>query len=277
MPAPRTLYLTTTDSINLRCLAWDHVEPKAVVALVHGMGEHCGRYGHVADYLNQQGFALLAYDQRGHGESGGPRGYTPSLEALLDDLALFLKKVEKEYPNTPIVLYGHSMGGNVVLNYSLRRKANIAGLIVSSPWIDLAFAPPAWKVNAARWLKMLLPKLSMPNDLNVNDLSRDPQVVSAYQKDPLVHDRITPCMGYELMQAANWLQNFDGEMPVRTLLFHGTADKITSHPASKAFAARVSGAITFVEYEGFYHETHNEPEKAQVLERIGAWLKNGGA
>lgn len=273
MPTPRTLYLTTTDNVNLRCLAWDHVDPQAVIALVHGMGEHCGRYGHVADYLNQQGYAVLAYDQRGHGESGGSRGHSPSFEALLDDLALFLKKVEKEYPKTPIVLYGHSMGANVALNYTLRRKAAIAGLIVSSPWINLAFSPPAWKVSAARWLKMVLPKLSMLNELDVNALSRDPQVVSAYVKDPLVHNRITPSMGYEMMQAATWLQNFAGEMPVPTLLFHGAADKITSHPDSKAFAARVAGPITFVEYPGLYHETHNEPEKAQVLERIDEWLK----
>lgn len=273
MPAPRTLYLTTSDGLNLRCLSWDHVEPKAVIALVHGMGEHCGRYGHVADYFTQQDYALMAYDQRGHGESGGPRGHCPNLEALLDDLALFLRKVEKEYPGTPIVLYGHSMGGNVVLNYTLKRKAAIAGLIVSSPWIDLAFAPPAWKVSVARWLKLFLPKLTLSNDLDVSHLSHDPQVVSAYQKDPLVHNKITPTMGYELMQAAQGLQTFAGEMPVPTLLFHGTADKITSYPASKAFAARVSGPLSFTEFEGFYHETHNEPEKAQVLERIGAWLK----
>jgi alpha-beta hydrolase superfamily lysophospholipase len=113
----------------------------------------------------------------------------------------------------------------------------------------------------------------MPNDLDVNHLSRDPQVVSAYQKDPLVHNKITPSMGHELMEAAKGLQTFAGEMPVSTLLFHGTADKITSHPASKAFAARVRGPLSFTEFEGFYHETHNEPEKAQVLERIGAWLK----
>ncbi|MBK9489391.1 MAG: alpha/beta hydrolase [Haliscomenobacter sp.] len=91
MPAPRTLYLNTTDNINLRCLVWDHVEPRAVIAIVHGIGEHCGRYNHVAEYFNQQGYAVMAYDHRGHGESGGPRGHAPNLESLLDDLALFLR------------------------------------------------------------------------------------------------------------------------------------------------------------------------------------------
>ncbi|AEE49462.1 alpha/beta hydrolase [Haliscomenobacter hydrossis] len=272
MPAPRTLYLNTSDNVNLRCLVWDHVEPRAVIALVHGMGEHCARYTHVADYFNQQGYALMAYDQRGHGESGGPRGHSPSFDALLDDLALFLRKVEKEYPNTPIVLYGHSMGGNVVLNYTLRRKPAIRGLVASSPWIELAFAPPAWKVSAGRWLKVLIPKLSMLNELDIKFISRDPQVVAAYQKDPLVHTRITPSMGYEMMQAASWLNTFVGEMPVPTLLFHGTEDGLTSHLASRAFAQRVQGPLTFVEYQGLYHETHNEPEKAEVLARINAWL-----
>lgn len=272
MPAPRTLYLTASDGINLHYLAWDHVEPKAVIALVHGMGEHCARYAHVAEYFNQQGYAVLAYDQRGHGESGGPRGHALSLEVLLDDLALFLRQVEKEYPAKPIILYGHSMGGNVALNYTLRKKAAISSLVLSSPWIDLAFAPPGWKVSAAQWLKYLLPKLPMSNELDFRALSRDPEVVAAAQKDPLVHNRITPSMGHELMQAASWLNAFTGEMPVPTLIFHGTADRLTSHQASKAFAERVGGPITFVGFEGLYHETHNEPEQDQVLHQINTWL-----
>lgn len=273
MLTPRTIYLTTSDNINLRSLIWDHVDPKAVIALVHGMGEHCGRYAHVADFFVQHGYALMAYDQRGHGESGGPRGHSPNLESLLDDLALFLRKVEKEYPGKPVVFYGHSMGGNVSLSYVLRRKANISGLVLSSPWIDLAFAPPAWKITAARWLKTLLPKLSMTNELDTKKLSHDPQVVEAYEKDSLVHDKITPSMGAELMESASWLNAFAGEMPVPTLLFHGTADGITSYPASKAFATRVSGPLTFVEFEGLYHETHNEPEQGVVMERTLEWIK----
>lgn len=273
MPAPRTLYLNTSDNVNLRCLVWDHVEPRAVIAIVHGIGEHCGRYNHVAEYFNQQGYAVMAYDHRGHGESGGPRGHAPNLESLLDDLALFLRKVEKEYLDKPIILYGHSMGGNVVLNYVLRKKTSIRGLILSSPFIDLAFTPPAWKVKAAGVLKHLLPKLSLTNEIDSTLISRDPEVVTAYQKDPLVHNRITPGLLHGVLQGASWLRAYSGEMPVPTLLFHGTADGLTSHPASKAFAQQVKGPLTFVEYPGLYHEAHNEPEKAGVLARINTWLE----
>jgi len=273
MLTPRTIYLTTSDNINLRSLIWDHVDPRAVIVIVHGIGEHCGRYNHVAEYFNQQGYAVMAYDHRGHGESGGPRGHAPNLEVLLDDLALFLRKAEKEYQGKPIVLYGHSMGGNIVLNYILRKTTTIHGLILSSPFIDLAFTPPAWKVKAAGVLKNLLPKLSLTNEIDSNLISRDPEVVTAYQKDPLVHNRITPSLLHGVLEGASWLRAYRGEMPVPTLLFHGTADGLTSHPASKAFAQQVTGPLTFVEYPGLYHEAHNEPEKAEVLERILTWIK----
>jgi alpha-beta hydrolase superfamily lysophospholipase len=219
----------------------------------------------VADFYNQHGFEVWAYDQRGHGQSGGPRGHTPSLDALLDDLTMVIRQVKANAPNTPLLLRGHSMGGNVVLNYATRRPFEAQALIATGPWIQLAFAPPAWKVKAAKWLNALMPGLTLKNDLDVTKLCTDPAVVKAYVADPLVHDRISASMGYHLMEAANVLNQWQGEMPSPTLIMHGAADQITSCPASKAFAARNTNKVQFKAWEGLYHEIHNETAQLEVL------------
>jgi alpha-beta hydrolase superfamily lysophospholipase len=258
---------------NLFVSHWHLTEPTAVIALVHGHGEHIGRFSHVAEWFQARNIALIGFDQQGYGQSDGKRGHGASLEVYLDDIALLLKQTKLLYPETPIYLYGHSMGGNFVLNYLLRRKPAIKGLIATSPWIRTAFEPPRMKIWAGRLMKSIYPKLTLPTDLDTKHLSKDPNVVKAYNNDSLVHGFLSAAAGIEIIDAAAWLNAYQGEVTVPTLLIHGSEDKIISPQASKEFADRLTGNIEHKEFEGLYHETHNEPEKEEVFETIYNWMK----
>lgn len=259
---------------DLYAVHWAVNEPIAVIALVHGQGEHIGRYPHLAAWYNARKVAVIGFDQQGYGRSEGGRGHADNLEVLLDDIGLLLEKTRAAYPHTPLFLYGHSMGGNLVLNYTLRREAAFSGLIATSPWIRLAFEAPTLKVLAGKVLRRFMPALSLPTGLAAHFISRDPVVVSAYKNDPLVHSRLSAAAGISLMEAAAWLNAYSGPMPVRTLLQHGTGDRIISPAATREFAQRVTGDVMHVEWPGGYHELHNEPEKLAFFERTLLWMRD---
>ena len=262
----------SADGLQLVGRSWEPAgEPRAVVCLVHGLGEHCGRYQHVAAALNEAGFAVLACDQRGHGRSAGKRGVIPSYDALMDDIGLLLEQASQRYPGKPRFLYGHSLGGNEVINYALRRKPALAGVVATSPGLRTAFKPPAAQLAVGRLMNKLWPAFTMPNGLELAAISRDPAVVEAYQQDPLVHDRLSARLGMELLESGEWAIAHAGEFPVPLLLMHGTADRLTSYEASQEFASKAPNC-TLKLWDGLYHETHNEPEKDAVIAYIVAWV-----
>lgn len=246
--------------------------PRAAVCLVHGYGEHSGRYAHVAANLNRAGYALFGFDLRGHGKSHGQRGHTPSFDHLLDDITLFLDESVKRIPGKPLFLYGHSMGGNLVLNYALRRKPQLAGVIATSSWLRLTTAPPPALIGLGRVMNRVMPTYTQAANVDARGLSHDPEVVQAYQNDPLVHGRISARLSIGLIDAGVWALEHAGEFPLPLLLAHGTADPLVSFEASREFANRVKSDVTFKAWEGLYHETHNEPEKEQVLDFMVGWL-----
>jgi len=263
---------TSTDGMPLVGRCWEPTgEPRAVVCLVHGLGEHCGRYAHVAAALNDAGYAVLACDQRGHGRSGGKRGFTPSYEALMNDIGLLLGQAEQRFPGKPRFLYGHSLGGNEVINYALRRRPDLAGVVSASPGLRTAFKPPALQLATGRLMNRLWPAFTMSNGLELAALSRDPAVIAAYQADPLVHDRLSARLGMGLLESGEWAIAHAAEFPLPLLLMHGTADRLTSHQASQQFAAKAP-TCTLKLWEGLYHETHNEPEKGEVIGFVVGWL-----
>ena len=263
----------TSDGIEIYGQCWLCEEkPKAVVCIVHGMGEHSGRYAHVAEFLVKSGYSVLAYDQRGHGKSGGKRGHTPSYDLLLDGVEDVLKQAEKIHPGKQKFIYGHSMGGNVVLNFALRRKPGISGVIASSPWLKLAFEPPKLELALARFANNIFPAFTQHTKLDTSALSRDKQVVKDYENDPLVHDLISARFFLQTHEAASWALLHVGEWRLPLLLFHGTADRIISPEGSNEFADKVKGNLTFRLWDGFYHECHNEPEKKDVMGYICSWL-----
>jgi alpha-beta hydrolase superfamily lysophospholipase len=266
--------LKSKDGLSLVGLEWKPtVAVRGVVCLVHGIGEHVGRYPHVAQAFNQAGYVMRGFDHRGHGRSEGQRGFTPSYDTLLDDIEAHLASAAAAYPGRPLFLYGHSLGGNLVLNCALRRKPRLAGVITSAPQLRLAFAPPAWKTTLGRLMLNMWPGLSMPNGLDVNNLSHDEAVVRAYQQDPLVHDRVTPALGIGLIDTGAWLLEHASEFALPLLIFHGSQDRLTSPDASREFASRVHGDCTLKIWDGLYHETHNEPQQAEVIAFMVRWVQ----
>lgn len=252
---------------------WELESPKAVVCLVHGLGEHIGRYEHVAKFFSAKNIATIGFDHQGHGRSEGKRGHSQGLDSMLDDVDLLLKKAAEKYPNTPTFLYGHSMGGNVVMNYALRRKPKLTGLIATAPWIQLPNPPSSFLVLFGKIMNHLVPSLTQSNGLDTNELSNDPKVIQAYLNDPLVHNKISVRAGTSLLSGADFLNRFQGELPCPTLLMHGSKDMITSPTGTSAFAKRAKGELTWKEWDGLKHEIHNEVQQNEVLAFLVEWME----
>ena len=244
----------------------------ACVCLVHGIGEHSGRYQHLAEYFNSRGFSVLGFDHQGHGKSTGKRGDCAGLESMLDDIHLLLNQASERCKNAAIFLYGHSMGGNLVLNYAVRRQPQIAGLIATSPWIRLPESPSKLLQVLGKAVRPIWPSLTLSNGVDMNNLSHDPQVAKDIRNDPLAHNRISIRMGLELIEAAKFLDQFRGPIGCPTLLMHGGDDRITCPNGTKHFAGRVNGDVTMRLWPGMLHELHHEMQKESVLEFAAEWM-----
>lgn len=265
--------LTTRDGLALAAHLWPaHGAQRGRVLLVHGMGEHHARYRHVAGALNHQGFTVMGFDHRGHGQSPGPRGDAPGLQALLGDVQLALEHLET-LGGGPLFLYGHSMGGGLAVNYALRPQAKaLAGVVATAPWLMLH--PRQQRLLlAAGILAKIAPGLKMDNGIDAAGLSRDTQVVQAYRADALVHGKITPRMAWAMRNGGLYALAHAGDLQVPLLLMHGQDDPITLPAASERFYR--AAPATLCEYAAWphaLHELHNEPAQAQVLARILAFF-----
>lgn len=251
--------------------------PRGVIAHVHGMGEHSRRYDHLSAYWAAHGYGSAGFDLRGHGRSQGQRGHAPSYERLMEDVGIFLKWVGSEWPAAPAFLYGHSLGGNLVLNYVIRRRPALAGVVATGPYLRLAFEPPAWKVRLAETMKRIVPALSQDTGLDVSALSRDPEVVRRYQADPLVHSRITASFFSAVHAAGEAAIARAAELAIPALLMHGSADRITSLAGSQAFVSAAGGRARLELFEGAFHEIHNEPGWERMAACALQWLEDHAA
>ena len=252
-------------------------DPKAVICIVHGHGEHIERYEHVAQAFNRAGYSVIGFDHRGHGQSDGPRGHIPSYEMLMDDLTRFRQEVNGYYEELPHFIWGHSMGGNITLNYILRHAnlfgEKMKGVIATGPWLKLAFEPPAIQLFLGRLMNKIKPDFTQESGLDTAALARDPEVVRAYEEDNLVHGKVSARLMVEMLDAGNWALENAQNFPLPLLLMHGSADKITSAAASKEFASNAPrDKVDLKIWEGFYHELHNEPEKEEVYQTIIDWM-----
>jgi acylglycerol lipase len=267
------LNIDTLDGLKLHLRTWaPDSSPKAVVCLVHGLGEHSGRYDHVAARLKKSGYATFAIDLRGHGMSEGRRGHASSYTVLMDDLFLLIEKVKEHHPDCPVFLYGHSLGGNLVIHYALRRLPKLAGIIASSPLIRTATRPPRWKMKLLHFANRLLPTFSVSTELDPTALSRNEQTVKTYREDPLVHDRVSARLAIDMMRGGRWSMARAADFPCPLLLMQGSADRITSSKASHEFALRVGDRCTFKSWKDCFHELHNEPEQDQILAYALNWM-----
>lgn len=264
--------LTSTDGTELFLREWSpDGAAKAVICLVHGLGEHSGRYDHVARTYNDAGYAVVAIDTRGHGRSPGPRGHTP-FDPTMEDVSALLAHAKQAHPGLPVFLYGHSLGGLIVLTFCLRNQPAIAGVVATSPGLASPLLEQKLKIGAAKVLGSLLPTVTIPTGLDANQISHDPEVVRDYLADPLNHDKASLALGRDGAVAAETALATADRFALPLLLVHGTGDEIAFASGSEQFAAKVPGEHELKLYEGLAHETHNEPEKAQVLADIVAWL-----
>lgn len=251
---------------------WLPVErPHAVIVLVHGLGEHCLRYQHVAEFFNQHGIALFASDHAGHGKSGGKRGHVDSYDWFYSEIDTLLQYARRDFPNLPVFLYGHSLGGSIVLAYSLTKKPAVAGVIATSPGIRL-IKDPGIMLLFGKILNRIAPSTALNNGLIVEGISKDIGVVQAYKNDPLVHPWISAHLALELIQTGEWVRANGEHFSLPLLLLHGNQDMLTSVDGSRELAAKNNPNITYIEWEGGYHELHNEPDRHKVLNAILNWL-----
>jgi alpha-beta hydrolase superfamily lysophospholipase len=263
------------DGLALYFQQWEPETPsRATICLVHGLGEHSGRYEQMAAFFTSSGFAVFSFDLRGHGKSEGPRGHTPSFEAFMQDIDLLFEEAGRQRPGQPCFLYGHSLGGILVLNYALRRKPQVKGVIATSSGLRTVLETQKNKIAFAKAAASVLPALSMPSGLDAAMISRDPEVVKLYQQDPLVHDRASLAMAKYTLEAIDWAFANASEFPAPLLLVHGAADQIAYARGSQEFSNAVCCDCTLKLWEGLYHETHNEPEKAQVLNHTLEWMES---
>ncbi len=262
------------DGTNLRTLHWESDgEPWAVTEIVHGLGEHGGRYGNVAGAMTDAGIDTWAYDHRGNGGSDGPSVYVERWSILHDDLQARLTSLREAHPGRPLVLYGHSLGGLVALGYVLagRDRPQPDLLVLSAPALDADL--PAWKRRLAGVLTGVVPKLQMANDLPGGARSRDKAVDSNVAADPLCADKSTVrfgAEGFKEQERVRRLLSGMAAMPVPTYVLHGSADPIVPLRATDVFDDM--GNTTRRIHGGLRHECHNEPEHAEVLAEVVEWL-----
>jgi alpha-beta hydrolase superfamily lysophospholipase len=266
--------LAAPDGLSLHCRAWLPGSPERALLVVHGWAEHGGRYDELGVWLAGRGCAVHAYDQRGHGRSGGPRGHVRRFDELLDDLARVLDPVRRAHAGRPLFLLGHSMGGLVVARFLVEREPAITGAILSGAALALAGSVSRGRIAAARWLRRLAPRLPSGSGVDPQGLSRDPEVVQRYLADPLVHRRMTVSLAAEMLRVMSDTAAAGSRVHVPTLVLHGAEDPICAPQGSRDFAAALrveGGALQLL--PGLRHEILNEPEREQVYASILDWMR----
>jgi alpha-beta hydrolase superfamily lysophospholipase len=258
--------------LMVRCTAPAQGAGRGTILLTHGMGEHSGRYHHVARHLAEAGLRVLTWDLRGHGRSEGRRGDIRRYGLLEEDLLELWSMATAE--RGPVFLYGHSLGGQITLNFAIRHRPAAAGMIITSPWLRLAFVPPLWKTSLA-WLAVRTwPSFTQDTDVMPWRLSRDLDFLKAMPDQHLIHNRMSARMYRALTEGAERAARDGVELPYPMLLIHGANDPVTSVEATKQFFhALQSRDKALVIVPEALHETHNDLCRETVLARITEWLE----
>lgn len=270
--------LQASDGLMLHMHTWrpadTHAPLRAVVAIVHGMGEHGARYASLAGHFASLGIATVAYDLRGHGRSGGSRLFVKQFDEYLDDTEIFLTQVRTTFGPTPLFLLGHSMGGAIAALYAITRApANVRGLMLSSPALGPGEPVAPWMMAAGRWVSRWLPKVPVFK-VDPALISRDKRVVEAARQDPLNAYRGTPARtAAELLDAMARIHANADALQLPLYVFHGTADRLTAPWASEQFHGNAgSKDKTLRLYPGGFHETLNDLDRQTVIDELTQWL-----
>lgn len=266
---------TASDGENLAVQDWplaDDAAQRGTVVIAHGLGEHAGRYDHVARRLNRWGFAVRGYDHYGHGDSGGVRGGLPRDSRLIDDLGDVIESTRQRMPaGAPLIVLGHSMGGLVAGCLAALGQVRLEGLVLSSPALDAGLTPLQKLLVAT--LPRVAPHLTVRNGVDPQFVSRDPAVVGAYRRDPRVHDRVSARLARFIAEAGPSVIAHAPGWSVPTLLMYAGRDRLVRPEGSRAFAsAAPPSRVTTVCFDDHYHEIFNEPDNEPVFETLERWL-----
>lgn len=259
---------------------WPVTNPDYVVCIIHGIGEYAGRYERVAAAMNEKNIAVVSMDLRGHGVTFGTRGHCAPRKDILEDIDDLIKYTEKLYPEKPIILYGHSMGGNITMDYRKRGGLNnkLSGFIVSAPWVELVRQVSGALYITVKSLAKVLPSMTISSGVSEKELGNAIHV-RGYEKNPLVHKRISLLCAVDGFitgekMAEGTLEDNGGADGIPMLLMHGTEDKICSVNGSRKVAAVEN--CEYVEWPGLFHEIHNggsESTGDEVIEKILQWIQ----
>lgn len=267
--------------VNLAGYEWHVSDPKAVVYLIHGIGEHSGRYEHVARFFNDSDIAMVAMDLRGHGRSPGKRGCIGDRKDVLADIDNLTMEVKRKYPDSPIINYGHSLGGNIALDYRLRGELSgePVGYLITSPWIKLVRPISGALYHAVKIGSRIMPKAAIAQNID-NKMLGDLNLIENEADSDLRHQKIslqTAVQGFDI--AADLISNTitdkfgGGEKPM--LLMHGSRDPICDVEGSRKIAANYGDICEYVEWEGYLHELHNgtnDKSNIPILEKMVSWI-----
>lgn len=266
-------HFKTSDNLSLEVQKYILSDkPEKIILIVHGHGEYAGRFQKVAEYFNEKGISVIALTLRGHGNSEGKKGHAPSMEQLMTDIEYFIRYVRVDYLNSDLYLYGHSMGGNLILNYLAKDQSNeITAGIATSPWIKLAFEPPKWKVNLGNWVADVIPSLVQPSGLKAEDISSIKEEVEEYENDPLIHNKISAKLFTSITKGGEYLVHNTHKFKHKVFLAHGQQDKIISHDATAEFA-KESNLFTFKSYPNSKHEIHHDVDFENLMGDMLEWV-----
>ena len=265
-------FVESADGAQVAYRAWPHAGASITFAVVHGLGEHAGRYERFARGMAKHGMGTFAVDLRGHGRSPGPRGHVDSWSQWTDEVSAFVKHVES-VAGGEVVPLGHSFGGATVLSAVLAGKVpRSKRFIVSSPALKVKVAVPAWKIKLGTATSKLIPKLALDNEVDPKLLSRLPEVVEAYRTDPLVHSRISSRLYTEWLAATRHILDHAGEIKVPFLILAGTDDGLIDPEGSKHLHATSASMSELSLLEGRYHEPFNDRDNEEVFTLITNWL-----
>lgn len=264
------------DNVRIFYQSWQVKEPKGIIFVSHGLGEHSGRYGNLMEKLEGQGISFYASDHRGSGISGGIRGHVDDFgKYVLDQKHVVENIIKKENPGVPVILLGHSLGGLIAEHYALNYPEDLFGLILSAPALFPSVPIPAWKTFLVKIAAEILPKLTLKNELDANFISTDKRVVREYLDDPLVHDQVSAKFYQEFLKYCKTGIYRAGELKMPLLVIHGREDRLVSirsseHIYERAASADKQKAI----FDGLFHETMNEKveEREKVLAILSDWI-----
>ncbi len=252
---------------------------RSLVVLVHGIGEHGGCYDDWAEKFTEHSVGLLTFDLRGHGRSSGKRGHA-CLNDIQDDLKSILKSMRKKFPKIPVILFGHSMGGQIVLSYATKKNVKVQGIIASSPWLQLVHPPARILIKAAKILSSVFPSLTVRTGVKAGNLAHSGASTRSTKTDPLLHKKISLKLFTDLQENGETILRNKHRINIPLLLMHGDADRLTSYKASRSLAQNAGEFTEYKQWEGMYHDLHTDTNNDAVFGYILQWIsksveKNG--